>query len=284
MNLWTAMGVGAVVLAGGGVAWGHRAYRNAMAETGDAYTRLAAPQREPVRRFDPKQVADLPEIAQRYFGHAVAPGTPLYSVAELEMEGTFLLGDRASFQRYAMFARQVLRPPAEFVWVPQLRSGPVRITGSDALVDGVGWTRFWLMGAVPLANEATSPDLVRSAQFRAAVESALWLPTTLLPEHGARWMQAGPDEARVTLGHVGPAIELRLLLDERGAVKQVVGQRWSNANPEKRFRLQPFGGTVIAEATFQGLTIPAEIAVGNHFGTEDYLPFFQARIMGARYR
>jgi hypothetical protein len=66
-------------------------------------------------------------------------------------------------------------------------------------------------------------------------------------------------------------------------VREVVGQRWSNVNPEKRFRLQPFGGVIRGETSFQGLTIPTDVAVGNDYGTEDYLPFFQAKIASAKY-
>lgn len=284
MNLWIVIGVSAFVLVAGGVGWAHWVYRDAMTRMDRAYARLATRPPDPARRFDPRQVADLPEVARRYFRHAVAPGTPMYSIADLKMEGVFLLGDAGRPQRYAMSAREVLRPPTGFVWMPRLRSGPMRITGSDALLDGAAWTRFWLMGVMPVANVASSPDIVRSAQFRAAVEGALWLPTTLLPENGAHWEQTGANEARVTLRQVTPPIELRLTLNEQGGVKQVVGQRWSNANAEKRFRLQPFGGTVIAEGTFQGLTIPLEIEVGNHFGTSDYVPFFRARITYAQYR
>jgi hypothetical protein len=115
------------------------------------------------------------------------------------------------------------------------------------------------------------------------VEGALWLPTTLLPENGTRWEQVSPDEARVTLERFTPDIVLNLRLSESGAVREVVGQRWSNANPEQHFQLQPFGGIMRAEGTFQGLTIPTAISVGNHYGTEDYLPFFQAQIIKARY-
>jgi hypothetical protein len=59
--------------------------------------------------------------------------------------------------------------------------------------------------------------------------------------------------------------------------------RWSDANPEKKFRLQPFGGTIEAEAGFGGFTIPSDIKVGNHYGTDTYFPFFQARITSAEY-
>jgi hypothetical protein len=283
VNWLGRVSVGAFVLAGGGLAIAFGAYRSAMAETGGARTRLLERPRAPTRRFDVAQVADLPEVAQRYFRHAIAPGTPIYSGIELEMEGTFLLGDKNKFKTYQMSARQVLRPPEQFVWIPRLRSGAITITGSDALVGGEAWTRFFLLGLIPVANVRSSPDLVRSAQFRGAIEGALWLPSTMLPEKGTRWEQVGPNEARVTLASFSPAIVLRLTLSENGSVREVVGHRWSNANPEQQYRLQPFGGTMSAEATFQGLTIPMGISVGNHYGTEAYLPFFQARITHARF-
>jgi hypothetical protein len=235
------------------------------------------------RTFDMSMLEGQPEIARRYFAHAIAPGTPLRLAAELEMNGTFLLGSKSKFQTYEMNAHQVLRPPFEFVWMPQLSSGPMRIGGSDALVEGAAWTRFWLLNLVKVANEQTSPDLVRSASFRAAVEG-IWVPTSLLPQAHVRWEQVGPDTARVTVGAADPPVVLNLTLDAAGAVKEVVGQRWSNANPDKVFRLQPFGGTIHGEATFDGYTIPSVLHVGNHYGTKDYLPFFQARITAARYR
>lgn len=283
MKLWAKIGTGAVTLVGVAAAVGHGGYRSGMAEAQDAYARLAERPDPPTRRFDPAQVSELPEIGQRYFRHAVAPGTPLFSGVELEMEGTFLLGDKDKFQAYEMRARQVLRPPVQFVWIPRLRSGPLTITGSDGLVGGAAWTRFWILKLIPVASVRSSPDVVRSAEFRGAVEGALWLPTTMLPENGARWEQIGPNEARVTLSGFSPAIILHLTLSEDGAVREVVGQRWSNANPEQLFRLQPFGGTISAEASFQGLTIPTGISVGNHYGTAAYLPFFQARVTRAKY-
>lgn len=284
MNSWLIIGVGAAVLACSAVAFGLSAHRSAMAEAETAYAQVAAREGAPLKRFDPNDLAGLPEIAQRYFRHAIAPGTPLFTVAELEMEGTFLLGNKEKFQTYAMTARQALSPPDQFVWIPRMRSGAMTISGSDGLVRGEARTRFWLLGLAPVTQERTTADLVRSAQFRAAVEGSLWLPASMLPENGVQWVQAGPNEAQVTLRHFRPAIVLQLKLNQDGAVKEVVGQRWSNANSDKVFRLQPFGGTMLAEGTFQGLTIPTKVAVGNHFATEDYLPFFQATITRATYR
>lgn len=283
MRLLAKLGIGALTLATGGAAAGYSAQRSAMREAEEAYRRIARPSSPRPERFDPAQVERLPEIARRYFRHAISPGTPLYTTVQLEMAGTFLLGDKDSFQTYRMTARQVLRAPDQFVWLPRLRSGVMSIVGSDALVGGEAWTRFWLLGLMPVAQERSSPDVVRSAQFRAAVESGLWAPASLLPENGVRWEQVGPDEAQVTLERFEPAIVLRLKMDELGAVKEVVGQRWSNVNADKVFRLQPFGGTISAEGTFDGFTIPTEVSAGNHYGTDEYLPFFQTRITGAVY-
>lgn len=282
MRLVCKLGIGTIALATAGAAVGYATQREATSEAKKAYRRLSRPS-SPTHRFDPAQVENLPEVAQRYFSHAIASGTPLYTTVQIEMTGTFLLGDRDRFQTYRMTAREILRAPDQFVWLPNLRSGAMSIVGSDALVDGQAWMRFWLFGFMPVAQERNSPDLVRSARFRAAVESALWAPASLLPDQGVEWEQVGPDQAQVILGRFDPAIVFRLTLDRAGAVKEVVGQRWSNANPDKVFRLQPFGGTISAEATFDGFTVPAAISVGNHYGTDDYLPFFQAEITRAAY-
>jgi hypothetical protein len=201
---------------------------------------------------------------------------------ELEMRGTFVLGDKDDHHDYAMTARQILTPPSNFVWLAKMQSSLMHISGYDCLVGGDGSTRFWLMGLFPLAN-AHGPDIARSAAFRSAMES-IWVPPSLLPENGVRWEQTGPNTARVTIERLDPEIALELTLDADGAVKEVVGQRWSDANPEKVFRLQPFGGTIEAERTFAGYTIPSKLSVGNHFGTAAYLAFFQAEVTGASFR
>ena len=37
------------------------------------------------------------------------------------------------------------------------------------------------------------------------------------------------------------------------------------------------------EATFSGYTIPSVVHVGNHYGNDDYFPFFNARVLRAIY-
>jgi hypothetical protein len=112
---------------------------------------------------------------------------------------------------------------------------------------------------------------------------AVWVPASLLPQQGVKWEQIGPDTARVHIQSVSPALDLEITLGPTGSIKEIVGQRWSNANPEKIFRYQPFGGTVQEEGTFDGYTIPSVMSVGNNYGTDDYLPFFQAKLTRVKY-
>lgn len=276
-----------IALAGGAVAAaaaavGFRSYRLDMHAAERAWQRIAEGDRAAAERFDPAMVADLPEIGRRYFTHAIRPGTPLRRGVELGMTGTFLLGDKASHRRFAMQARQILVPGTGFVWMLRLVSGPMVVTGSDTLVGGDAWTSFWMMGLVRVADARTFPDLVRSAQFRSAVEG-IWAPARLLPRNGVTWEQVGPDTARLTFERLTPKIVFEMRLAPDGAVRQVIGQRWSDANAEKQFHLQPFGRTIEAEGDFNGFTIPTKVRIGNHFGTADYLPFFQADIASARH-
>jgi hypothetical protein len=270
------------ILGAGAAAFAFASYRNAMKEAERGWEAVAAGAEPSHELFDPASIQDLPEIARRYFNHAIAAGTPLRSVIELRMQGTFLLGDKDGQQVFDMKARQILRPPSDFVWIPQMKSGLMRISGSDALVDGAGWSRFWLLGLVPVANVRGGSDVARSAAFRSAIES-IWVPPSLLPANKVIWEQTGKNTARVRLQRVDPEIVLDLTLAADGGVRKIVGQRWSNANPKGVFKLQPFGGSVAAERSFGGYTIPSSLEVGNHFGTEDYLPFFRAEIVSAAF-
>lgn len=242
-----------------------------------AFDQIEGAATPPTAVFDEALLADLPEVARRYFLHAIAPGTLLRTTVRLRMEGQFLLGDKTKSQTYAMTASQILAPPDRFVWIPRMTSGPIEITGSDGLTDDA-WTRFWLNRILPVVNLKGGADLTRSALSRPALE-AIWAPASLLPQNGAVWEQIGQDTARVTFNTGIEPVDLTLGPD--GTVLKVVTMRWSDANAEKAFHLQPFGGTMEEEATFEGFTIPSRIAVGNHFGTGDYLAFFQARIIDA---
>lgn len=59
--------------------------------------------------------------------------------------------------------------------------------------------------------------------------------------------------------------------------------RWSDANPEGRCRLQPFGGYLSDFREVQGFRIPFKVEAGNMFGTDEYFAFFKARVTAVRF-
>ena len=235
-------------------------------------------------RYDPAMVAHLPEIAQRYFARAITPGTPLHRVVRLEMEGSFILNGTAM----PMTARQILAPPAHgFVWQAEVGSGLMRFAGSDGYHAPMGgkvdsWTRFWLHGVIPLARIGGNPDHASAAATRVMME-AVWAPASLLPQFGASWTQTGPDTAEVSFADVHGIAPLQITFDAGGNPTEVQALRWTDANPDRKFRLQPFGGRILEMARHGGFLIPAAVELGNMFGTADFAPFFRARITRAEH-
>lgn len=286
MSKWIVIGGMLLLLLAAGliVVWfvANARYRATMMETEAAWSDIAGRTTGALSTYRPEMVADLPEVAQRYFNHGIAPGTPLFRHVELVMSGQFLLGDKGAQQTYAMQARQILAAPSEFVWIAQMSNGPIRISGSDGLHNGHGWTRFWMFASLPLVQLAATENLDRAAAARPAIE-AIWAPATLLPVNGAVWVQTGDDTAEVSFGSGDDAVTISLKIGADGALQEVWTARWTDANPAKTYQLQPFGGIVEANEQFDGFTIPSQLTVGNMFGTPEFLPFFKAGLTAVRY-
>jgi hypothetical protein len=259
-----------------GVGIAHGRYRRDMVLAEAVWRQIAEARRAP-GVYDPAMVADLPEVARRYFGHAIAPGTPLALRAVVAMEGEFLLGTGPAARSLRMTAREVIAPPHGFVWMPRIGRFPMVLRGADGYFRGAAWVRFWLAGVFPLVRRAGGPDLGRSAAARAVME-AIWVPASLLPVSGGRWRAAGPHAAEVTLETANGPIRVELRLSPEGRVLSVRTRRWTDANPGKVFAEQPFGGTMTEEAVFGGYTVPGRVEIGNMFETPDWAPFFRARV------
>lgn len=227
--------------------------------------------------YHPDMVADFPEPVRRYFGFAIAPGTPLYRRVTLTMQGQLGLGTQAEPGYFPFDATQVIAAPEGFIWALNGRMKGLPVGGSDT----GAWTRFWLAGVVPVARAGGTDDHRLSAFGRYMAEAALWLPTALLPSDTVRWSSPGPDQAQADITYDGLHLRLVLYLDGDGRPTQTRFQRWSNANPEKTFAWQGFGGEAIAWQQVQGVQIATQVEAGHHFGTPDYFPFFKATITDA---
>lgn len=242
------------------------------------WTRLAALQPDAPVSYDPKMVAELPEPAQRYFNYTITPGTPLLTVAEIEMGGQFSLGSRDNPSYQTMEAYQILAAPHGFVWRLNL-PGKMPVSGSDS----GNWTRFRILGLLPVARIGGNPDHAQSAYGRYIAESLLWTPAAVLPGPGVVWEGVNINTARVTVrrGELSQAVDVTV--DADGQPAEVSFIRWSNANPHKKYQHQPFGATLADFREVQGYRVPFIVEAGNMFGTDSYFPFFKAELTEIRY-
>ncbi|HBX74101.1 DUF6544 family protein [Haliea sp.] len=85
-------------------------------------------------------------------------------------------------------------------------------------------------------------------------------------------LKAGPQRQSVEI-HV----------DAQGAPERVIFQRWSNANRDQVYRLQPFGGELSGFQQFDGYRLPTRVIAGNHYDTPDYFPFFKVTVTDVRF-
>ena len=233
--------------------------------------------------FDPLLIAGLPEPAQRFFRFAIKPGTPLYSVAEISMEGDFSLRSKADPNYMPMRAKQILAAPNGFVWKLNAGQGLMRVSGSDVAEDGNSWSRFWLLCIAPVARAGGNADHSRSAFGRYVAEAVFWTPAAMLPRESIIWDPVDENTARVTMTHLGLEQSVDLTVDETGKPTKIVFQRWSDANPEKVYRLQPFGGYLSDIKEFGGFRLPTHVEAGNHFETDNYFPFFRVNVTEIRF-
>jgi hypothetical protein len=239
-------------------------------------------------RFDLAMVEGLPEPAARFFRYTIAPGTSLRTTAKITMTGELSLGTKDAPNYRKMRAFQVLSPPQGFVWQVRL-AGPVMVTGSDAFGAGKSWSRFRLLDLVPVGRVSGDADHLRSSFGRMVGEGLFWTPAAFLPSAGTGWddirWEAIDDNTAVVTVRTG-ALEHRteLTVDGTGQPTRVVFQRWSNENPEKTYRLQPFGGDLAAFQTFDGFRLPTQVTGGNFYGSDAYHPFFRAQVTEIAFR
>lgn len=242
------------------------------------WRRLAALQPEAPQRFSDELVADLPEPARRYFSFMIEPGTPLLPVAEIEMTGQFSLGNKGNPVYQPMSARQILAVPDGFVWAMRTRGG-MPLSGSDSAT----WTRFRIFWLVPVARLGGTPDHARSAFGRYVAEAVVWTPAALLPGPGVSWSAVDEDTVRVTVRHGDLSQAVDVTVDDDGKPVVASFQRWSNANPDKVHRLQPFGASMSDFRDVGGYRLPFRVEAGNMYGTDDYFPFFLADVTAIRF-
>ena len=223
------------------------------------------------RHFTPDLIAGLDEPVRRYFTHAIRDGAPLPSGVRMTMRGRIKVGVWLPFTAVQTVDGR------SFAWQARVGRWPLQpLSVTDCYADSIGRTEGRLLGHLTLFGTEDF-DTARSAATRTAIESVVFAPPTVLPDRGVVWRAATDHNiiARFDLPPEHP--EVRLRIDDHGALRTVTAQRWGNAG-EKTFQYIPFGGELRDERRFGDLVIPSSASVGWWFDTPRYAPFFNARI------
>lgn len=230
------------------------------------------------RFFSADMVADLPKPVQRYFLHAIAPGTLIANSVHLTMNGTIRL---APEQDWMPLQAEELLSTKGFVWQATVGQGIVQMRGADYYTAGDGRMRFsW--GLIPIVN-AHNPDVLRSAIGR-WIGEYFWLPSALLPQRGVSWQAIDENTIQASLKADSEPITLTFVIDAQGRLLKSSFPRWGNQTEDKHYSEIPFGGEYQAEQTFSGYTIPSQMGAGWWIDTESYFEFFRTTIEQAQFR
>lgn len=225
--------------------------------------------------FSYRLIEDQPEPVQRYFRHALAPGTPLARSVRLRMHGRIRVNGWLPFR-----AEQVIVDGRGFLW--RARAARGLVSGYDVCDRGRAEQRFSLFGFIPVMR-AVGPDVTRSAMGRAVAELSL-LPSALLPSRGVSWAAPDSDHVIATVRAEGHTVPLTLAIDEEGAVRELSLPRWGNPGGGA-YEEVPFGLYFETDRTFDGVTIPCIGRAGWWFGTDRWAAgeFFHMIIDTASY-
>lgn len=225
---------------------------------------LTAP--APSHTFSETDLAGLPEPAQRYLRHAIAPGTPLSPSVRLWMDGT--MTPTPGGPSTDLTAAETLAPHRGFVWTAKARMNGLPVRVRDHYFDGGGGVDVVALGLLPIPLGG-GPDVVRSARGRLVAE-AVWCPTALV-HPSVVWESLGDDRVRFTLTVDADAIPVTLRIGPDGALREVALERWGDVEGPPA-RPIPYGFRIEEERTFDGVTIPVRLTGGWHFGTEHFDP------------
>ena len=178
------------------------------------------------RRFSSDMLAGLDEPVRRYFGHAIRDGAALPNGVRMAMSGRIKVG------LWLPFTAEQTVDGRSFTWRARVGLGPLtplRVT--DQYADAVGSTEGHLLGRVTLFH-VEDVNTARAAATRAAIESVVFAPPSVLPGRRVDWRAESETVivARFDLPPERP--EVRVRIDNHGAIRTLSAMRWGNAGGE----------------------------------------------------
>jgi hypothetical protein len=211
--------------------------------------------------FDPSSVGDLPEPVQRWLRHAVTPGTPLLTGAEIEMSGHLRRGD--GWQAFR--ARQRTRLEGGFVWSARTRLAGLPVRGFDRYTQGSGETRWRLLRSIRVRG-AADESLTRSWAGRYVAELFAFVPTVAL-DPGVTWEDVDHRRARALVRWETTTQVVTVRVSDRGRLERVELMRWGTPAGSS-YGQHPFGIELAGELRAGGYRVPRSVTEGWFVGSD----------------
>lgn len=227
------------------------------------------------RIFDPTGLDGLPEAVQRWLRHAIVPGAPLLTAAEVHEEGHVRVGGR--WRPFRSTRRVSLE--GGFVWAARIPRAGLPVAGYDRFTGGTADRDWRLLGRLrlrfPYGGDADTT--ARSAAGRHAGLVLSLLPAAAL-DPSLRWVDLGRDRAMASL-RVGDEVQrVTLTVTPRGMLRRIVLDRWGTP-PGEGYGRYRFGATFEGDGFFDGYRLPTRVVTGWHLGSDRW---HEGRL--ARYR
>ena len=217
---WTALGMGALIAAGGGLIAVGRSRWRALTKAQIALLE-AARVPMPVGMYDEREIEALPAPVQRYFRAVLKDGQPMIASASFELAGNINMSATGeNWKPFTSTQRAVVHRPG-FLWNGSVSIFPGLLARvHDSYIAGKGTLHASMLGLFTVADVHGGREAARGELMRYFAEMA-WYPTALLPSQGVRWEAVDDRSANATLVDGPISLTLLFRFDDAGLMTSV---------------------------------------------------------------
>jgi hypothetical protein len=203
-----------------------------------------------------------PEPVARFFRHHLPKGIPGGNLISTRLRGIIKMINWSNFK-----STLYTHPFKGFYWEATVKMGVLPIKGYDYFNENIGAMRWKLFRYIPVMR-SDGADVSRSAEGRARLES-IFAPHLLIDPR-VKWEVV--DEHHITAQWKIQTEDqpIHLIIDDKGALKEVWMKRWGNPGDVKTFGYHTFGGHIDKEILYQGRLIPHKGSVGWWYNEKEW--------------
>lgn len=199
------------------------------------------------RRYNRKQIQDLPEPVQKYFDYALTDGQPYVSYLRLKHGGRFKTAPDKDWMDIQGQQYFIAEKPG-FVW-----SGKTKMfRAEDAFVNGHGHLKIYLLSFLRIINqEGRKTD---QGELLRWLGESVWLPTNLLPSENKKWTAIDANTARLTLTGAEHEVYYDITFNDQGQIVEMETQRFKGEESKETWI-----GRVGEYVEVEGMRVPSRI-------------------------